>query len=318
MSTDALTSAPSSSRDAPGVALIGVPFSSTGRPGGIAAAIDALRAVGVRDRLAAFAGVRDRGDLIPVEPTARRGPSGLLDEHSLAVLVHRTQHAVAAARGEGLRPLLVGGDCPVMLGALSALRLERARVGLVMADGHEDAWPPFASPTGEASDSELGIALGRVSDLPPALESVHGVLDPSTVALLGPRDRHELQVHGIASLASTLSTFTDAAHVPEHPGGLVRDAVERLQAPVWWLHIDLDVLRGEDFPAADYQQPGGLTWSKLTELAMTAWREPGCAGASVAIYNPDLDPDRSTARRLIDFLRDLVAEPAEDTGGGRA
>jgi arginase len=83
--------------------------------------------------------------------------------------------------------------------------------------------------------------------------------------------------------------------------------VDGLDAPDWWLHVDLDVLRAEDFPAVDYQQPGGLTWDQLTELAVTAWRAPGCAGASIAVYNPDLDPHRSSARRLTDFLCDLVA-----------
>jgi arginase len=290
-----------------GVALVGVPYSSTGRPGGIASAIDVLRVSGLAERLWATARVRDRGDLTPAAPTQQRAASGLLDEPGLAVLVRRTACAVTAARSEGLRPLLVGGDCPVLLGALVALRELDGRAGLLMADGHEDAWPPRQSPTGEASDSELGIALGHFDDLPHDLAAIDGVLEPSAVALIGPRDRQELDASGVPSLAATLSTFTAAAHVPDRPAALVRRATTGLDAPAWWLHIDLDVLRAEDFPAVDYQQPGGLTWNQLTELAVTAWLAPGCAGASLAIYNPDLDPDRSSARRLIEFLCDLAA-----------
>jgi arginase len=259
------------------------------------------------ERLAAAAGVQDLGDLAPVAPTAQRGSSGLLDEPSLTVLVRETRRAVTTARGQGLRPLLVGGDCAVMLGALSALRAQHGRVGLVMADGHEDSWPPKASPTGEASDSELGIALGLVRELPDDLDDVRGVLDPAAVALLGPRDEHDLQAAGIPSLLPTLGAFVDADHVPDRPAALVRRVVDGLDAPAWWLHVDLDVLRVEDFPAVDYQQPGGLTWDQLTESAVTAWRAPACAGASIAIYNPDLDPSRGSARRLTDFLCDLVA-----------
>jgi arginase len=198
-----------------------------------------------------------------------------------------------------------------MLGALAALRAEHGRVGLLMADGHEDAWPPRASPTGEASDSELGIALGLFSDLPGDLDSVQGVLHPAAVALLGPRDRQELEAAGIPSLAETLGTFVDAEHVPDRPGRLVRRSLKALGAPTWWLHVDLDVLREEEFPAVDYPQPDGLTWDQLTELAVTAWRSSGCAGASIAIYNPDLDRDRSSARRLIELLCDLVTMPVD-------
>jgi arginase len=144
------------------VALVGVPFSSTGRRGGIADAARVLRAAGLRQRLSAVAPVHDHGDLPPTEPSTRRGPSGLLDEHGLTALVTRTRVTVAAALRQGRRPLLIGGDCPVVLGALAALKEANGRAGLVMADGHEDAWPPRSSPTGEASDSELGIALEPV------------------------------------------------------------------------------------------------------------------------------------------------------------
>ncbi len=33
-------------------------------------------------------------------------------------------------------------------------------MGVLFIDGHEDAWPPELSTTGEAADMELGFALG--------------------------------------------------------------------------------------------------------------------------------------------------------------
>ena len=62
-----------------------------------------------------------------------------------------------------------------------------------MLDGHEDAWLPSQSPTGEASDSELAIALGLVTGgLPAPLDRLVPLLDGSDVALIGPRDRAEI------------------------------------------------------------------------------------------------------------------------------
>ena len=76
-------------------------------------------------------------------------------------MIGQVRDAVAAARGSGRFPLLVGGDCPVILGALSALQADHGRPGLLFVDGHEDAWPPRLSPTGEAADCELGLASPR-------------------------------------------------------------------------------------------------------------------------------------------------------------
>jgi len=288
--------------------LVGVPFSSTGRPDGIAAGIRALRDVGLVEQLAAATRLHDNGDLSLEEQISDRGPSGLINEPGLASLFEHTRTAASRARRQGHRLLLVGGDCPVMLGALAALRDLYGRAALLMIDGHEDAWPPLASPTGEASDSELGIALGRVGGLPDNLRAVSGVLAPDAVALLGPRDARELHEHHVPSLAGSLRLFADADTIRAcGPLALAELAVRQLaETPAWWLHIDLDVLCREHFPAADYQQPGGLTWAQLTELTARAWHTPTCAGASIVIYNAQLDPDREVARRTVAFIADVL------------
>jgi arginase len=109
--------------------LIGVPYTSMSTPGGIADAIRVLREVGLAKRLAANAGVRDAGNLEPVEGDAVRGPSGLLKERALARLVAATREAVGRSLDRGRRPLLVGADCPVLLGALAAGLIATVRSG---------------------------------------------------------------------------------------------------------------------------------------------------------------------------------------------
>ena len=66
----------------------------------------------------------------------------------LVTLVEETSARVRAAHERGRAPLLAGGDGPVLLGALAAIG---DGAGLLMLDGHEDAWPPPVSETGEAS-----------------------------------------------------------------------------------------------------------------------------------------------------------------------
>jgi arginase len=186
-----------------------------------------------------------------------------------------------------------------MLGALAGLS---ERPGLLMLDGHEDAWLPLQSPTGEASDSELAIALGVVSDgLPAPLDHLVPLLDPGDVALLGPRDRAEIEAAGARSVEGHVALFLSGEET-SRADDPAATALRALETPDFWLHIDLDVLATEAFGAADYPQPRGLTWSELDAIAGTAVADPRCKGASVVIYNPDLDTDGRAADQVIEFV----------------
>jgi arginase len=291
------------------IELIGVPYTSAATPGGIATAIRVLRAAGLVESLKRGADLRDGGDLELLGGTGLRGPSGLLNERALGRLVTATRHAVAGALHRGRLPLLVGGDCPVLLGALAAGRDDDRDPGLLLVDGHEDAWPPERSTTGEASDSELAIALGRVTGLPAPLDDLVPLLTPDRVAMLGPRDRRELDEAGVESLDGAIALFRDDVAVrASGAAASAREAVVTLAAGSrsFWLHVDLDVLRAEDFPAADYLQPGGLTWAELLDIAAPALADPRCSGCSVVIYNPDLDPERTSAARIVRFVSELA------------
>jgi arginase len=84
-------------------------------------------------------------------------------------------------------------------------------------------------------------------------------------------------------------------------------ALEAIGEVAFWLHIDLDVLATEDFAAVDYPQPGGLCWNELDQLVAVALARRHCRGASIVIYNPDLDPDHAAAARVVDFVTCLIA-----------
>lgn len=294
--------------------LVGVPYTSMAAPGGIARAINVLRSTGLVKRLRDAGDVDDAGDLSLVEGDGVRGTAGLLNEAALARLVVATGAAVASSQSRGRVPLLVGGDCPVLLGALAAIRDCYGTAGLMLVDGHEDAWPPRLSPSGEASDSEVALALGLVDEpLPEPLDSLVPLLAPDTVAMLGPRDRAEIEAGGGSSLAQGVALFRDDRDIrAAGPVASAREADTAIgrRAAAFWLHLDLDVLSTEQFAAVDYPQPGGLTWRELHEIAVTALTAPRCAGASIVIYNPDRDRDRVGAARVVRFTEGLVAATA--------
>jgi len=286
-----------------GVELIGVPTNSSGTADGVARAPSVLRARGLAAALMPRPGFADAGDLQLELPQQRRSRSGLLAEDALITMIGHVGAAVRSARSGGRFPLLIGGDCPVILGALAALQAEADQPGLLFVDGHEDAWPPSASPTGEAADCELGLAL-RLFDatLDPPLRDALPRVRAEHVVALGPRDDQELAAARIPTLAGQLRALIRPAELVATGCAAATTAAAAILPALWWLHVDLDVLATASLAAVDYPQSGGLTWDQLVQVTFAALAADGCAGWSVCIYNPDLDPDRRGADDIISYI----------------
>lgn len=92
-----------------------------------------------------------------------------------------------------------------------------------------------------------------------------------------------------------------------------RAAVERVRARTgrWWLHVDLDVLDPDVFAAQGLpdvpDDPGGLTWERLTRVLTTAVGVGDAVGWSVTIDDPEQDPGSDDARRIVRLVSDVVA-----------
>jgi arginase len=287
--------------------LIGVPFNSAGRSDGVARAPAALRRSGLAQGIAEYGdGVVDLGDVELGPTTPDRDPgSGIIAPEALVLMIDRVRDAVAGSLSLTAFPVVIGGDCPVLLGCLRALDAD-CQPGLLFIDGHEDAWPPFRSTTGEAADMELGLALGRTGDsLPPWLRVSLPRLEPSGVVVIGPRDRDELAEAGVATIEEVVRVIR-----PDEIGDLeetVDAAVERVGAGGdWWLHVDLDVLSSANLSAVDYPQEGGLDWDQLTRLTGQALRAQGVVGWTITIYNPDLDPTGHGAARIVRYVAEAL------------
>ncbi|WP_369257197.1 arginase family protein [Geodermatophilus amargosae] len=302
----------------PEVELVGVPFDGYGRPGNQALAVGALRRAG----LAAALGSPARDTLLELpEPVAERGPAGgLLNEPALVSATDQLAARVAAAAAAGRFPVVHGGDCALLLGSVAGLRDAAGTAGLVVVDGHEDAVPLDVSEDGEAANTEIGLLglTGRLLTGP--LARRRGVLDPAALAVLGPRDRDWRALSAVGSvrdagvwLRDAGVWLRDADEVTAAPRAAGREAAAHVAAtaPRWWLHVDLDVLDPVVFPAQGLpgvpDDPGGLRPAELTELLLGALEVPGCAGWSVAVYDPEQDPGGSCAREVVRLAGQVAA-----------
>ncbi|HEX5302336.1 MAG TPA: arginase family protein [Streptosporangiaceae bacterium] len=293
-----------------GIDLIGVRFDGMGRSPGQAGAPQALRAAGLETALPA---ADLTSDIILPAPASARGPAGFINEAALLVMVDTVCSRVGHSLRTGRFPLLYGADCAVLLGAIPALRDTAGRAGLLFIDAHEDATAMEQSDTGEAASMEIALLLGLTGTrAPEPLRNRLPALDRDTIVMLGQRDHLYRRQIGVPTIAG---------QVPLHPleelrgdlAGIAADAAEHLvrQARGWWLHIDLDVLAGSEFPACDAATdpatPGGLTWTELVTVTTAALRAGGCRGCSIGVYNTNLDPGGHAATRIVPFAAGLTA-----------
>lgn len=298
-----------------GLGVLGVPANSAGRTDGCARAPERLRAAGLVEILAeaAPAGVHDYGDVVLPEPNQDRDRvSGLIDPTGLAAVVAGVRETVDRILADDRFPLVLGGDCPLLLGCVAAARDRTERCGLLFVDGHEDAYLPEQSLSGEAADTEMAFALGLAdASWSAQLSSILPVVGWDDVEMLGPRDAGLLKEEGVLSISSSLR-FADDSALAADPAGRTRDAMSRLASRNTgaWLHIDLDVLSSEALGSVDYPQAGGISWDHLEEVAAVALADSRTVGWDVTIYNPDLDPDGRDASRVVGFLGSAVRRAA--------
>jgi arginase len=287
--------------------VLGMPIDCSGRSIGVERMPAALRAAGLVARL----GARDLGDLpVAIDGATRDPATGIIGFDAVCASSAAIRGALGDMLARGERPLLVGGDCTLLIGACAALKQRFGRYGLAFVDGHLDFYDGRTSPTGETADMDLAIISGYG---PVGLIDLAGappLVDPADVAVLGYRDGQQAAADGAIDpmdaapamrLYDAMALRTGAARIGGDIAAAFADAPGR-----FWLHLDFDVLDESVMPAVDYRMPGGLMWDELAELVSPLARSPALIGADITIYNPTLDPDGTYAQRIVDLLADVL------------
>ena len=286
-------------------ACLGVPIDSVGSPDGeppfgTETAPAELRARDIAGRLRAV----DHGDAAVRVTGSRRDPvSGIVGWPSVGSMTAAVRAAAGGLIAGGERPFLLGGCCALVMGAVAGAKDQLGSVGLVNVDGHLDLYDNQTSPTGEAADMPTAALLGLGW---PALLAELGpepVLTGSQVALLGARDADEAR--DVGDLPQRLGvTVAGGAACAASPGGVAAGVISAFAAAglPYWLHLDVDVLSPEAFPATDYLMPDGMDLVQLTGLLSPFGGDDGLIGFSVGCYNPSKDPTGRCGDDLADVL----------------
>jgi hypothetical protein len=183
----------------------------------------------------------------------------------------------------GTFPVVLGGDCSIVLGPLLALRRTGRRHGLLFLDGHADFYQPQASPTGEAADMDLALATGRGPDIVADIEGLKPLVRDEDVAVLGYRDSAEAAANGSQPLPPSIHAQDLATLRRKGAGAAVRESLAHLARPDldgFWIHLlaqrprarddDFDLQPGPRPGRQDRPQRGGKPGPRLGALARCA------------------------------------------------
>jgi arginase len=275
------------------------------RPTGVEHLPEALKAAGMMSALRAEYG----GRVSPLSYSSERDTSTLLlNPNSIREFSLQLANAVTLVLHKKRFPLVLGGDCSILIGNLLALR-RLGTYGLFFIDGHADFYQPQASPTGEAADMELAIVSGRGPNVLTNINGLKPLVRDQDIILFGYRDAEQAASYGSQDVRDTNMHVFDLPYVRKI-GTITAAASQTVEMLVnddgldgFWIHLDADVLDDSIMPAVDYRLGGGgLSFSELSELLKILVASDRAVGMDITIFNPLLDLDGSITRRFVSSL----------------
>jgi arginase len=307
------------------IALIGAPSSAAAFQAGSEKAPAALRAAGLVDRLkdAGFE-VHDYGDCPPrlfadddEHRRARNLPAIVAGLNDLKI------HAEVAMKS-GALVLVLAGDCAQSIGLLTGARRYYKHLNLIWFDRDADLNTPATTPSGRIDGMVVAHIVGRGApelvrfwgETPLVREPdvlLYGIsrLDPPEQEVLAKSPLRHVTAEQIAAKGAEKS----ASDALTHSHADTRDFV---------LHVDLDVISGEELGAVNVPAAGGLSYTQVRDSLKKFAAHKNLLGLDIAQFNPDKDPDGSAAKKIVDLLvealtaRLAAAETAEQTPAAAA
>lgn len=292
----------------PQFAIIDAPSILGLRPTGVQYLPEALKAAGLMKKLKA----EYTGRILSLPYNPQRDKSTLLlNSDTIRVSSLQLAGKVISVLNKKQFPIVLGGDCSILIGNLLALRQigssgSSSRYGLFFIDGHADFYQPGASLTGEVADMDLAIVSGRGPDILTDIEGLKPLVLDQDVVVFGCRDRDQAASYGSQDVYKTNMHIFDLEKVHtlgiRHAASLAIEKLMNDDLAGFWIHLDADVLDDAIMPAVDYRLDGGLSFSDLSEL-LKILLGSGCAvGMDITIFNPLLDVDGSITRRFISSI----------------
>jgi arginase len=294
------------------IALIGAPSSAAAFAPGTEKAPAALRAAGLIDRIeAAGFEVADYGDCAPrlfADDDEHRRARNL--KEIVAGLNDLKTRAEVAVKS-GALVVVLGGDCAQVIGLLTGARRYYKHINLLWFDRDADLNTPATTPSGRIDGMVVAHIIGkgapelvRFWGEPPLVRepdiTLFGLsrIDPPEQELLSRSPLRHISALDIQSKGAAASAVDALSHLHADTREFV-------------VHLDLDVIAQEDFPAVVVPGEGGLRLDDVRVALNQYAGHKNLLGLDIAQYNPDRDVDGACAKKLVDLLVEALSSRLE-------
>ncbi|MFX1483740.1 MAG: arginase family protein [Promethearchaeota archaeon] len=287
------------------ITVIGVPFNGDGTTPEIENPAQTFRDEGLISLLRDEGHqVSDIGDLSIPSYTNTRDPITKVLNFStwrdMSVQLSKTLHDLL---DKDTLPIMLGGDCSILVGVLDAYKARNLSLNLFFLDGHADFHDTNSSPTGEPADMELAALTGYSSKEIVTMTGRGPLLDKGNVVVYGINEYDLIDTSNIEVIDRKLifekgieSTFYTSL-------SLFQDS----NLPLW-LHFDVDVMDKAIMPAIHYPVEEGLSYNEALELFTLLRNTKKLVGISIACYHPNFDIDMKGMKILLSLLNELFKE----------
>lgn len=294
------------------IVLLGAPTSAAALAAGHEKAPQALRNAGLVEKLQSIGySVTDMGDdpleLYKPDQESPRARNLTRVVASLEALKPRVE---AAVKTGGL-VLVVTGDCSSVLAAIAGVRRYYRGASVVYMDSDADLNVPATSPSGCVDGMVVAHLTGRgAAEMVRFWSEPPLVRDPD-VALFGVSRLDSPEEGVLSHTAIRCFRSTDIRRMG--PGAAAEVAIERIHGGKNELivHLDVDVISGEDFVATDLPGSNGLRLEEVREALAVLARQPRLVVLELAGYNPERDSEGRGAKIVVDLIATALAARLE-------
>jgi len=266
----------------------------------------ALRRKGLLEHLRAS----DAGEVTPPEYSTEPDlSSGFRNGTKISGYSKYLANKIASLIQNNEFPVVLGGDCSILLGSTLALR-SLGEYGLCFIDGHDDfAYPKSDKNFGfyTAAGRDLGLVTGHGPDELVNINGMSPYVKTSNVVALGfyhdPADKIDYEIEAIHR--TDIKTIDiDKIHTigVQNTLLLALENLDKQNNKGYWIHLDVDVLDQSIMPAVDSPNPKGLLFEELIEILSALLLSDRAIGMEITIFDPELDPQGTYANELVSAI----------------
>src|SRR5438093_5620812 len=206
---------------------------------------------------------------------------------------------VSASLRDGATPIVLGGECTILAGALSGGLAANDELSLVYFDAHGDFNTLATTPSHYISGMVL-VHL-RCRSLAPLLFPGARKIADDRVALVGARSLDSGEISNLDK-SRVLRIALDREH-PEAPG-----LVAWTRRRSVWVHVDVDIIDPREFPAVAFAAVGGPSMTAFADVVRQAFAVADVRGITNCGYDARTDRGRALTGPLVDLLVNAIGK----------